>query len=79
MKRMPRRAESARAGSIMARPIAATSDGTPAYIVLPTTYRFQQKGKKMAGKGSMTFVMRGAGKNWKIASWTYSGAQPTPE
>jgi hypothetical protein len=33
----------------------------------------------MAGKGSMTFVMRGAGKAWKIASWTYSGAEPTPE
>jgi ketosteroid isomerase-like protein len=61
------------------KPLAATSDGTSAYIVLPTTYRFQQKGRKMAGKGSMTFVMRGAGKAWKIASWTYSGAEPVPE
>ena len=61
------------------KPVAASSDGTSAYIVLPTTYRFQQKGRKMAGKGSMTFVMRGGGKAWKIASWTYAGAEPTPE
>ena len=61
------------------KPIQATSDGTTAYIVLPTTYRFQQKGKKMAGKGSMTFVMAKAGAEWKIATWTYSGATPTPE
>ena len=61
-----------------AKPIQASSDGTAAYIVLPTTYRFEQKGKKMAGKGSMTFVMAKVGSEWKIASWTYSGATPTP-
>lgn len=61
------------------KPIQSSSDGTTAYIVLPTTYRFQQKGKKMAGKGSMTFVMAKAGSEWKIASWTYAGATPTPE
>ena len=62
-----------------AKPIQANSDGTNAYIVLPTTYHFQQKGKKMAGKGSMTFVMAKSGAEWKIASWTYAGATPTPE
>ena len=59
------------------KPLQATSDGTNAYIVLPTTYRFEQKGKKMAGKGSMTFVMAKAGAGWQIASWTYAGATPT--
>ena len=49
------------------------------YIVLPTTYRFMQGGKKMAGPGSMTFVMARGGDGWKISSWTYSGATPTPE
>ena len=60
-------------------PIQANSDGASAYIVVPTTYRFTQKGKNMAGKGSMTFVMSRSGKDWKIASWTYSGATPAPE
>lgn len=60
-------------------PIHAASDGNSAYIVLPTTYRFSQKGAKMAGAGSMTFVMSRVGGDWKITSWTYSGANPTAE
>jgi hypothetical protein len=61
------------------KPLNAASDGANAYIVLPTTYRFTQKGAKMAGAGSMTFVMSRAAGEWKISSWTYSGATPTPE
>ncbi len=61
------------------KPIQANSEGGLAYIVLPTTYRFMQKGMKMAGAGSMTFVMSRAGGAWKISSWTYSGATPAPE
>jgi hypothetical protein len=60
-------------------PIAATSEGGTAYIVLPTTYRFVQHGTRMAGRGSMTFIMRRDGERWKIASWTYSGATPVAE
>jgi hypothetical protein len=33
----------------------------------------------MAGAGSMTFVMTRSGTEWKISSWTYSGATPAPE
>lgn len=62
-----------------ARPIRAISNGGSAYVILPTTYRFTQRGKRMAGKGSMTFVMTGGRGHWKIASWTYSGAVPAPE
>lgn len=61
------------------KPIQASSDGTSAYIVLPTTYRFVQNGTKMAGVGSMTFAMAHEASGWKITSWTYSGATPTPE
>lgn len=58
------------------KPLQATSDGKTAYIVLPTTYRFVQKGVKMAEPSSMTFVMNRDGSGWKIASWTYSAAAP---
>jgi ketosteroid isomerase-like protein len=61
------------------KPLQANSDGAAAYIVLPTTYRFVQKGTKMSAPGSMTFVMHRAGVDWKIVSWTYSGATPKPE
>jgi len=61
------------------KPIQANSSGSSAYIVLPTTYRFVQNGTKMAGAGSMIFVMARDAGAWKISSWTYSGATPTPE
>jgi len=61
------------------KPIQANSDGNSAYIVLPTTYSFDQKGRKMAAKGSMTFIMAKADTDWKIVSWTYSAPTPTPQ
>ena len=62
------------------KPLQATSDGNTAYVVLPTTYRFVQKGVKMAEPSSMTFVMKKNGASWKISSWTYSAtASAAPE
>ncbi|MEO7751251.1 MAG: nuclear transport factor 2 family protein [Sphingomicrobium sp.] len=59
--------------------IQASSDGSSAYIVVPTTYRFAEHGRKMAARGSMTFVMARRDAGWKIASWTYAGEKPVPE
>ena len=62
------------------QPLQARSDGTTAYVVLPTTYRFMQKGVKMAEPSSMTFVMKRQGNGWTITSWTYSAtAAAAPE
>lgn len=61
------------------RPTMADSDGKTAYVVLPTTYHFVQKGMKMSETSSMTFVLNNDGKAWKIASWTYAGEPPKPE
>ena len=61
------------------KPLQANSDGKTAYVVLPTTYRFKQKDQKMAGSGSMTFIMEHDTDGWRISSWTYAGATPTPE
>jgi hypothetical protein len=61
------------------KPIQAVSDGKSAYIVMPATYSFMQNGVKMAGSGSMTFVMGRTGGEWKISSWTYSGATASPQ
>jgi ketosteroid isomerase-like protein len=60
------------------KPIQANSDGTSAYIVLPSVYSFKQDGKAMAAKGSMTFVMVKSGKDWKISAWSYNGETPKP-
>jgi ketosteroid isomerase-like protein len=62
------------------QPLQARSDGTTAYVVLPTTYRFMQKGVKMAEPSSMTFVMKRQGNGWTVTSWTYSAtAAAAPE
>jgi hypothetical protein len=61
------------------KPIATDSGADTTYLVLPTTYRFVQKGAKMASTGSMTFVVRHDGKDMKIASWTYSGSTAAPD
>jgi hypothetical protein len=61
------------------KPLQANSDGNFAYVVLPTTYRFVQKGAKMAEPGSMTFVVHHYGQQWKIVSWTYSGGAASPD
>ena len=61
------------------KPLRAESDGKTAYIVLPTTYRFVQKGTKLSEASTMTFVVNNDGKGWKIASWTYSGEPPKPD
>ena len=73
------RAGSAAGAVDYGKPIAANGDANSVYVVLPTTYRFVQNGQKMAGAGSMTFIVHKAGDAWKIASWTYSGATPAAE
>lgn len=59
-----------------AAPIRASSDGSSAYVVLPTVYRFTQGGKAKSAAGTMTFVLNRVGSDWKIASWTYSAPEP---
>ena len=62
-----------------AAPIRAESDGTSAYIVLPTVYRIKQNGQSMSAAGTMTFVMMHGADGWKIASWTYAAPAPAPD
>jgi hypothetical protein len=62
------------------KPLQARIDGNSAYLVLPVTYRYVEKGAKMAEPGNMTIVLNRAGNSWKIASWTYSAiAAAAPE
>lgn len=61
------------------KPIQANATGASHYIVLPTTYRFVQNGRKMVALGNMAFVVNRVGADWKIASWSYAGATAAPE
>ena len=59
------------------RPVQAGSDGTSAYVVLPTTYCMTQAGLRKGADGHMTFILARTETGWKISSWAYAAPQPT--
>ena len=52
--------------------------GDVAYVIVPTVYFYKERGKPMAEKGEMTFVLQKQSGAWKISSWTWSGEKPHP-
>jgi ketosteroid isomerase-like protein len=52
--------------------------GDVAYVVVPCTYTFKQKGQTLRETGLATFgLVREAG-GWKIRSWTWASPTATP-
>lgn len=51
-------------------------DGDTAYVVVPATYTFKQKGKAMAEPASMTYALQKDGDAWKITGWSWNGTVP---
>jgi ketosteroid isomerase-like protein len=52
--------------------------GDSAYVIVPSTYRFKQKGTAMSEVAQMTFALRKTAAGWKIAAWTWTGPNATP-
>jgi hypothetical protein len=50
--------------------------GNSAYVIIPTTYLYKEKGKAMAEEGQMTFALVAEGGAWKIRGWTWTGVKP---
>ncbi len=57
-------------------PVRIEQGGDVAYVVMPSTYRFKQKGKAMIEKARMTFVVKKDAGGWLIHSWTWTGPRP---
>ncbi len=51
-------------------------DGDRAYVVVPATYIFKEKGVAMREPAQMTFVLQKIGAEWKISAWTWTGPRP---
>ncbi|HEY2151143.1 MAG TPA: nuclear transport factor 2 family protein [Vicinamibacterales bacterium] len=49
------------------------SDGTSAYIVVPSTYTFKEKGVAMRETAQMTFTLKKGANGWLIHGWTWTG------
>ena len=49
--------------------------GDRAYVVVPSTYTFQQHGHTMRETGTMTFALAKEAAGWKIAAWTWTSPE----
>ena len=53
-------------------------DGGSAYVIVPATYAFNEKGVAMREVAQMTFVLRKEAAGWKIAAWAWTGPRAGP-
>jgi ketosteroid isomerase-like protein len=49
------------------------TDGTWAYVIVPSVYTFKQKGTPMREAAQMTFTLRKGPGGWLIHGWTWTG------
>lgn len=49
------------------------TDGTSAYVVVPSTYAFKEKGVAMREEAQMTFTVKKGSAGWSIQGWTWTG------
>lgn len=59
----------------LGRVTRASVMGNNAYVVAPSTYTFQQAGRKMRETGTMTFALVKQSADWKIQAWTWTSAE----
>src|SRR5690348_5635107 len=55
-----------------AKPLHVSVNGDRGYAVVPATYTFKEKGKKVTEHGLWTFAMQKSGNEWKIAGWSWA-------
>jgi len=66
-------------GKVALGPITRESViGNNAYVVVPSTYTFQQAGRKMRETGTMTFALVKQSADWKIQAWTWTSPEARP-
>ena len=59
-------------------PTRVETSGDLAYVVLPTVYRYKERGRPTVEEGSMTGAIHREGGMWKIRAWTWTGVKPHP-
>jgi hypothetical protein len=59
-------------------PTREVVSGHSAYVIVPSTYSFKQKGKTLRETAQMTFVLTEVSSGWKIAAWTWTGPEAVP-
>jgi ketosteroid isomerase-like protein len=59
-------------------PTREVVSGNSAYVIVPATYTFKQKGAVLRETAQMTFVLSKQTSGWRILSWTWTGAEGAP-
>lgn len=54
------------------KPTTVSVEGDRAYAVVPSTFTFKEKGKKVTEHALWTFAMQKSGADWKIAAWAWA-------
>jgi ketosteroid isomerase-like protein len=50
--------------------------GNHAYVIVPATYTYRQKGMNMRQPSQLTYFLDKGATGWKIAGWTWTGPEP---
>jgi len=58
--------------------VDARVSGDRAYVIIPATYTFKQKGQTLRETAQMTFVLAKEASGWKIHAWTWTGPEAAP-
>jgi hypothetical protein len=59
-------------------PTRSVVDGDTAYVILPATYLYKEKGQPIVEEGQFAFVLRTELTGWKIQGWAWTGVVPHP-
>jgi len=59
-------------------PTREVVSGNRAYVIVPATYTFKQKGGTLRETAQMTFVLAKEASGWKIHAWTWTGTEGVP-
>ena len=60
----------------LAAPTRIETSGEQAYVVVPATYAFKEKGVAKREVAQMTFVLKKGASGWLIHGWTWTGPKP---
>lgn len=60
----------------LGEPVRVVNDGKNAYVLLPVTYDYQQKGVAMHEDGTMTCTLSKSSGIWLLTGWSWNGHAP---
>ena len=62
---------------VIGAPTRVEVEGTSAYVIVPATYTYTEKGVAMRAVSQMTVVLKKGASGWLIHAWTWTGPKPT--